>query len=278
MFTRCPNCRAAFSITDQQLAIASGMVRCGVCEHVFDARLYLFKQAEEKLEEVDVTLESDPHARIDAEIDPLAEAEIIARQVNTRIPSDEVIEHDMATQEFAIENLPEIPKIIADQVSDLEHDRAKLNPLTLLGFVAIGILLTTLSVQAIAIYQQELLPTSLRTKFCGWITCVHKIPRALNQIEILNRSIYTHPHEKNALMVTVTIINRAEFAQPYPVVELRFLDVAGEIMAARKFNPHDYLKESWHRQSIMQPARPTSIQLEVIDFGEDVIGYEFDFF
>ena len=79
-------------------------------------------------------------------------------------------------------------------------------------------------------------------------------------------------------MVTVTIINRAKFAQPYPVVQLRFLDVAGEVMAARKFNPRDYLKESWNRQSIMQPARPTSIQLEVIDFGEDVIGYEFDFF
>ena len=278
MFTRCPNCRAAFSITDQQLAIASGMVRCGVCEHVFDARLYLFKQAQEKVEEVDVTLDTDTETKLDAEIDALSEAEIIEEQRTAKFLSSDEIENEIITQEPVAENAPEIPKIIADQVSSLEHDRVKLSPLTLLGFIFIGALLATLLLQTVAIYQQDLIPTSLRDKLCGWITCVHKIPRALNQIEILNRSIYTHPQEKNALMVTVTIINRAEFAQPYPVVQLRFLDVAGEVMAARKFNPRDYLKESWNRQSIMQPARPTSIQLEVIDFGEDVIGYEFDFF
>ena len=44
MFTRCPNCDAAFSITGQQLVIAAGMVRCGLCEHVFDARPHLFQE------------------------------------------------------------------------------------------------------------------------------------------------------------------------------------------------------------------------------------------
>ena len=196
MFTRCPNCRAAFSITDQQLAIASGMVRCGVCEHVFDARLYLFKQAQEKVEEVDVTLETDTDTKLDAEIDALAEAEIIEEQQTAKILSENVVENDIITQQPVTEHTPEIPKIIADQVSSLEHDRVKLSPTTLLGFIFIGVLLATLSLQAIAIYQQDLIPTSLREKLCGWITCVYKIPRALDQIEILNRSIYTHPQEK----------------------------------------------------------------------------------
>ncbi len=38
MVTRCPQCQTAFKITDAQLAIANGAVRCGACLHVFQAR------------------------------------------------------------------------------------------------------------------------------------------------------------------------------------------------------------------------------------------------
>ncbi len=270
MFTRCSSCRAAFSITDQQLAIASGMVRCGVCEHVFDARLYLFKQAQERKNE-------EVEAKLDAVIDAELDVDIIEYQqpVSTQ-ESDNGHESQIIEQRTA-EEPPDVPKIIADQLSNLERDSNSSHPIHLLGFLLIGLLLTAISIQVIAVYQVDLLPPSLHTKVCSWITCVHKVPRALDKFEILNRSIYTHPQEKNALMVTVTIINRADFAQPYPIVQLRFLDVAGDVMAARQFNPSDYLNVPWRPQTLMQPARPISILLEVVDFGEDVVGYEFDF-
>ena len=271
MFTRCPSCRAAFSITDQQLAIASGMVRCGVCEHVFDARLYLFKQAEEKTDQVDIPLDSDTETKIDAEIDVAAEAEFIQTEQFDTTNLDETFTQPAQNKEI------EVPKIIADQVSSLDTDTTRLHPSHLFGLVAIGLLLVTLLVQLIAVYQNDLLPIRIRDAVCNWITCVYKVPRALNKIEILNRSIFTHPQHNNALMVTVTIINRAEFAQPYPIVQLRFLDVSGDVIAARQFNPQEYLGNTWSKQSIMQTARPTSIQLEVVDFGEEVVGYEFDF-
>lgn len=274
MFTRCPSCRAAFSITDQQLAIASGMVRCGVCEHVFDARLYLFKQAEEKVESIDVTLETDTETRIDAEIDSVAEAEFIQAETAKTEPDQDLDDNIIVDK---TEDDVVVPKIIADQVSSLEHEGVQINYSLLFGLLLIAVLIATLLLQAIAVYQEEWLPPSVQAKACRWITCVHKIPRALDKIEILNRSIYTHPQEKEALMVTVTIISRAKFAQPYPVVQLRFLDVSGDVMAARRFNPSDYLNETWNKQSIMQPERPISIQLELVDFGEDVVGYEFDF-
>ena len=271
MFTRCPSCRAAFSITDQQLAIASGMVRCGVCEHVFDARLYLFKQTEEKTDHVDIPLATNTETKIDAEIDAAAEAEFIQTEQFDTSRLDETLTQPAQNNEF------EVPKIIADQVSSLEGDTTRISPTHLFGFIIAGLFVATLLLQLAAVYQNDLLPAKVRDTVCEWITCVHKVPRALNKIEILNRSIFTHPQHKNALMVTVTIINRAEFAQPYPVVQLRFLDVSGDVIAARQFNPHEYLGNAWSRQSIMQTARPTSIQLEVVDFGEEVVGYEFDF-
>ena len=275
MFTRCPSCRAAFSITDQQLAIASGMVRCGVCEHVFDARLYLFQQAEEKSEQVDIPLDNDPEIAVDAEIDAIDEAEFI-RTERTSLEADSTQTEASSTETEQFAEI-EIPKIIADQVSSLEHEQTRLPLSSVLGIVCIAALLIVLALQVTAVFRADWLPASVHTVVCKWVTCVHKVPRALDKIEILNRSIYTHPREDDALMVTVTIISRATFPQPYPIVQLRFLDVAGDIIAARKFSPRDYLSETWTNQSNMQPARPVSIQLELIDFGEDVVGYEFDF-
>lgn len=37
MYTRCPNCQQAFSVTAEILQQAAGRVRCGSCAHVFDA-------------------------------------------------------------------------------------------------------------------------------------------------------------------------------------------------------------------------------------------------
>lgn len=273
MFTRCPSCRAAFSITDQQLAIASGMVRCGVCEHVFDARLYLFKQAEEKVDQIDVTLDSEPEATVDTEIDAVDEAEFIRVE---RAEAEESLEEPPLADTEKEQDVV-IPKIIADEISNLEHEGMQFRPSYLFAILLLAILTSALALQATAVFRADWLPENIHAQVCQWITCVQKIPRAVDKIEILNRSIYTHPQEKDALMVTVTIISRASFPQPYPVVQLRFLDVSGDEMAARRFNPSEYLSETWNRQSIMQPARPISIQLELVDFGEDVVGYEFDF-
>jgi hypothetical protein len=78
-------------------------------------------------------------------------------------------------------------------------------------------------------------------------------------------------------MVTVTIINRAQFSQHYPIIQLRFLNVAGDIIAARQFGANHYLNTKWQAQYLMEPNTPVSIKLEVQDVGEEVVSYDFDF-
>ncbi|MGL6070597.1 DUF3426 domain-containing protein [Craterilacuibacter sp.] len=39
--TQCPQCQTRFKVSDAQLAVASGFVRCGRCAHVFNASDYL---------------------------------------------------------------------------------------------------------------------------------------------------------------------------------------------------------------------------------------------
>ncbi|TNC81398.1 MAG: DUF3426 domain-containing protein [Oleiphilus sp.] len=49
--TRCPHCKAAFKVSDSQLAVANGRVRCGACMNVFDALAYSLGDAKDALQE-----------------------------------------------------------------------------------------------------------------------------------------------------------------------------------------------------------------------------------
>lgn len=297
MFTRCPSCRAAFSITTQQLEIAAGMVRCGMCEHVFDARLYLFDQPNEDMyETVDVELGEEEASAIDLEfldrelhgthphLPEPPKINLPSAFDNAQQYSDEDIQKDNAEDivEEAVEEREEIeqnsvPKIIADDVSNLDNESANIQPVKwLAGITCIG-LVVALLLQIIASVKIDLIPPQYRSKLCTWITCTIEIPRAVNRIEVLNRSIYTHPAEKQALMVTLTIINRAEFSQPYPLIQLRFLNIAGDVIAARQFAGNHYLKGKSASKQLMEQNIPLSIKLEVHDVGEEVVSYDFEF-
>jgi len=40
MYTKCPECSAVFRVTADQLNMADGLVRCGICDSVFNGRDY----------------------------------------------------------------------------------------------------------------------------------------------------------------------------------------------------------------------------------------------
>jgi predicted Zn finger-like uncharacterized protein len=57
--TQCPACQTRFKVTDAQLSVADGLVRCGRCAHVFDAREHLQSSEPPRL---DVTADAPPVA------------------------------------------------------------------------------------------------------------------------------------------------------------------------------------------------------------------------
>ncbi len=195
MFTRCPSCRAAFSITNQQLEIAAGMVHCGMYEHVFDARLYLFDQPNEDMyETVDVELGEEEASAIDLEF---LDREL--HGTHPHIPEPPKItlpsafdNADKSTEEDEIDDIEEqvddtqedieqtsVPKIIADDVSNLDNESVNIHPLKwLAGFACIA-LIAALSLQIIAAVKIDLIPQQYHSKLCAWLTCTIETPRAL---------------------------------------------------------------------------------------------------
>lgn len=53
--------------------------------------------------------------------------------------------------------------------------------------------------------------------------------------------VRSHPEFSGALVVDAIIYNRASFSQPFPLLELRFADLNGHLIANRRFKPGEYL-------------------------------------
>ena len=47
LITQCPNCETRFRVTEAQLQVAHGRVRCGACLSVFDGTAHLSLDGEE---------------------------------------------------------------------------------------------------------------------------------------------------------------------------------------------------------------------------------------
>lgn len=71
LITRCPACNTLFKVVADQLRISDGWVRCGRCEEVFDASLYLQPAPQTSVStEVQTSLTEEPPAyRVEPEAD-----------------------------------------------------------------------------------------------------------------------------------------------------------------------------------------------------------------
>ncbi|MOA50305.1 hypothetical protein D3C78_1733040 [compost metagenome] len=73
------------------------------------------------------------------------------------------------------------------------------------------------------------------------------------------------------------IYNRAPFAQPFPLLELRFEDINGQSLASRRFKPGEYLAGELAGQTDMPPQTPIHIALEILDPGTQAVNYSLSF-
>ena len=115
------------------------------------------------------------------------------------------------------------------------------------------------------------------TQLCDITDCDIMELRKPSEIEMTTRNIYTHPNVKNALMISGTIINHAEFEQPYPDILVDFSNVRGEVIASRTFTPGDYLQIKSTSLRPLPPRVPIDFNMEIQDPGNKAMTYEFSF-
>ena len=112
---------------------------------------------------------------------------------------------------------------------------------------------------------------------CPALGC--KVPAKVDiaQIKSSNLVVRSHPEFNGALVVDAIIYNRAPFSQPFPLLELRFADLNGQLIASRRFKPSEYLSGDLAGRSEMPPQTPIHIALDILDPGTRAVNYSLSF-
>ena len=250
MQTECPNCHTVFRITAAQLEMADGMVRCGFCKEIFDARVENdFRDNKYQLDAFD---DSPPPA------------------------GNEKNEPDHASFFSG-----EVNRIVPDELRDEGIARPYSTVATTAWSLGILLLIGSLAAEYIWFHHPQLLQDArlepVTSQLCKFTDCAHLQLRDPSQIEMISRNVYTHPNEKNALMVSTTMVNHAAYAQPYPDVQIDFSGITGELIASRRFTPEEYLQIDKEQLSLLPSGNAITFGLEIKDPGKNAITYEFSF-
>ena len=265
MQTRCPECNTLFKLNEHDLSAAEGQVQCGHCFAIFQAKSQ--QETFELVEEVDTS---------DIDINTFTDA------------IDEIPEEQPLTDNFdnQIEHTPLFDKnpMIDDLVPpELRHQQNTQPNKLLTTLMSLVLIIITLTAATQLIYfnrntlasKPEIRPYMLG--FCELANCEIADLRDLKRLELTSKNVYSHPNVDNALMITAVIVNQAAFAQQFPVLQISFTNLVGDIVRARQFKPGEYLNTSEETLSEMQPGLPIQISLEVLDPGKNATAYEFNF-
>ena len=114
-------------------------------------------------------------------------------------------------------------------------------------------------------------------QFCKYLQCSLPLQVDLSQLKLLNRDVRQHPRVGDALLVNATLLNQADFNQPYPVLEVSFSDLGGNPVAVRHFRPTEYINDGYIITHGMSPGEPVPVMLEILDPGEAAVSHQFGF-
>lgn len=252
--TQCPGCQTAFKVTEAQLLIADGSVRCGFCLHIFKAEHFFVSPLLDKTERLGTVAEHW------SDLDDYVLAETVYREpepsASFEISLDD--DHDFLMQDrrrlFTAKSLKWLPGII------------------LMIAVAFG----QFAFFRMGVYAQmtEYRPTYVFV--CRYLGC--EVPEYENHDELSTRElvIRSHPKEPGALLADVLLLNSGPFRQAFPGLRLQFYDVNGNVVASRVFRASDYLGGEMRGLKLMPAATVVRLSLELIDPGNDALDYQMD--
>lgn len=100
--------------------------------------------------------------------------------------------------------------------------------------------------------------------------------REPEKVEMLNYNVFAHPSEKGVLLISGTLQNNADHAQPYPTLEVSLSDAEDKIVGLSRFAPEEYLSES-SQVGLLAQNKPIHLNLKIKDPGKNATHFKFGF-
>ncbi|GAB1232588.1 hypothetical protein UT4_10540 [Ferrigenium sp. UT4] len=247
--TQCPACATRFNVSEAQLEVRDGMVRCGRCETVFNARDHLLP--DEPSPQLSLPIGDDAvmpatSERLPQE-NPSAEDHFIGPEVsdlNAEAPDLPNLE-----RVSGLAGLEETAASLAQQVQ-FHEDGAEAAPVParrrVVGAWLLGLLLLfVLLAQAAYFFRNELalrLPglKPLLVQYCELLSCNVELPRDADLLAIESSELEADAKHPDRFTLHVLLRNHAGHAQALPSLELTLTDTQDQVIARRIFHPADY--------------------------------------
>jgi hypothetical protein len=246
----------------KELTAAQGLLRCGECDTIFDA-----------MKTLSTTL---PEERRFAQMGNAASAELSEQQVaHMPDPLPPLFENGFFSRKEAKPAAVKAPK------QTLPSFKKAHKLFSSRVFLSIGITALSLLFLLQVLYSsrnwlaQQPLTANLTHKTCQALGCAITLPRDVSKINLLSKNVYSHPNTPGILTISVSIQNDAAFAQPFPLIEISFLDKDNNIVALRRFTPEEYIKN--FSSELMKTGIPDELVLNISDPGQEAVRFQFRF-
>jgi len=220
-FTRCPGCKTIFRVTEGQLVLRGGQVRCGHCRTVFNGR--------EELIALDAPA-----------LDEDQEDELAKGPPTVTLRSAHAL--DPPPQE------PAPAATVADYENRFSWESRKppSRAAKALAVIAIPLLAVILLLQAVFHFRDALAAhaPSTRpalTRVCAVAGCAIRPLRDVAALSIDASDLQADPAHRGLLILSATIRNRATYPIGYPYLQLTLTDASDQIVVRRVLAPTDYV-------------------------------------
>lgn len=108
---------------------------------------------------------------------------------------------------------------------------------------------------------------------CQILNCTLPKVQNIRDMSTQHLVVRAHPTLQRALMVDTLLLNRSDYEQPFPDVQLSFKDLNDRVVASRRFTPSQYLSGELAGQRDMPSKTPIHIALEIVDPGPEAVSY-----
>jgi len=274
---RCPSCQSVFFVSAAQGKVANNLVRCGRCGHLFS----VLENLSDSLPEPEVIV-TPPEPEIEVESESVADA---AASASMPVEPDETEDcapetldglDEPRASEFDLSNLstslPDDFDLESSAAENTGFGRRLGLGLLIVVFALVGLAGQTLYFGLPAL-SQELAYRPLLQTLCDVLPCQLEVYSKPELVRVEQLLVRAHPDLEESLVVELVLINMASLEQPYPPLILRFDDLNGEQVAARRLFAKEYLPRSLRANKLMPVDKAVSIKLGILDPGERALSY-----
>jgi len=252
----CPHCAAVFQLNAAQMDAREGLVRCGACRKIFNAKWHL------------VAREGGAGGAPGADFAAGNFAAALAASTEAAAAAPPVEEPPSARHRHR-----------PARARGVDHYlKPRAHPLAGLAWAALALALVALLGAQVRFLLVEKYASNdaLRpylAAFCELAACAMPPRQDARRITLTRTHIDLHPTQPGALRVTVKLVNEATYPQPYPRLRLTLTDHDGWVVGRRTYAPADYLRG---RANQLRSGELGAVHLDLARPHEKAVGFEID--